>query len=60
MGQLLVDATNRRPEPLIRFEPAADAPYAVSLRVLNLAKATNPSLFALSGTERYAHFDRQR
>lgn len=58
LAALLVDATAQKPEPLIRFEPAAAAPYEATLKVLNLAKASDPELFALSGTERYATFDR--
>jgi len=57
---LLQTAAAMDPEPVIRFEPAAEAPYDTTLKVLNLAKAANPGLFALSGNERYASFGRDR
>jgi biopolymer transport protein ExbD len=53
---LLGAAATRQPEPLIRFEPQAEAPYGASLRVLNLIRASNPAAFAFSGNEKYAGF----
>ncbi len=53
---LLQAATHRQPEPLIRFEPEAGAPYGASLRVLNLIRSTDPAAFAFSGNEKYASF----
>lgn len=53
---LLTQVTLRKPEPVIRFEPAGDAPYPATLRTLNIVKSADPAAFALSGTERFAEF----
>jgi len=59
LASLLKAAASRRPEPLIRFEPQAEAPYGSSLRVLNLIRASNPAAFAFAGTEKYVGFGKQ-
>lgn len=56
LAQALALAARMNPEPLIRFEPQGDAPYAESLRVLNIVKASDPAAFAIAGNERYADF----
>ena len=53
---LLQAAALRDPEPLIRFEPEAGAPYGASLRVLGLIRASDPAAFAFSGNEKYLDF----
>jgi biopolymer transport protein ExbD len=53
---LLKAAALRRPEPLIRFEPEAGAPYGAALRTLSLIRASDPATFAFSGNEKYARF----
>jgi biopolymer transport protein ExbD len=56
---LLTQVTQRKPEPVIRFEPAGNAPYPATLRTLNIVKAVGPLAFALTGTERFAEFGKQ-
>lgn len=58
LARTLALATRMRPEPLIRFEPQGDAPYAESLRALNIVKASDPAAFAIAGNERFADFGR--
>lgn len=48
-----------RPEPLVRFEPAAQAPYGSSARVLRVVKQSGLSGFAFVGNERYAEFGKR-
>lgn len=54
---LLNAASQQESEPLIRFEPQANAPYGLALRVLDLIKASDPAAFAFSGNEQFADFD---
>jgi len=53
---VLQQAATIKPEPLVRFHPAGDAPYGSSARVLRLIKAAKITAFAFVGNEQYAAF----
>ena len=44
-------------EPELQFEPAADASYATSAKVLRIIKVSGVSNFGFVGNERYRQFD---
>lgn len=45
-----------KPEPLVKFQPDAGAPYGVSARAIDLVKRSGLASFAFVGTEQYAQF----
>lgn len=44
------------PEPLVKFQPEAGAPYGASARAIDLVKRSDLASFAFVGTEQYATF----
>ncbi|MFM5886502.1 MAG: ExbD/TolR family protein [Novosphingobium sp.] len=48
--------TALRPEPLVKLQPDAGAPYGVSARVIRMVKYSGLTSFAFVGNERYAEF----
>jgi biopolymer transport protein ExbD len=58
LAGLLAATTQLRPEPELRFEPAAQAPYAAAARTLQTIQTSGVSGFGFVGTERFADFAR--
>ena len=52
----LASLVHLKPEPLVKFQPEARAPYGASARAINLVKQSGLSGFAFVGTERFATF----
>ncbi|MBS0481911.1 MAG: biopolymer transporter ExbD [Proteobacteria bacterium] len=52
----LASLVHLRPEPLVRFQPNAQAPYGTSARVLHIVKQSGIASFAFSENERYGQF----
>ena len=47
-----------RPEPEVQFEPAANASYERSARVLQIVEASRVTRFGFVGNEKYREFSR--
>lgn len=52
----LASIVHLSPEPLVKFQPEAAAPYGASARAIDLVKRSGLASFAFVGTERYATF----
>ena len=52
----LASLIHLKPEPLVKFQPEAGAPYGASARAISLVKQSGLSGFAFVGTERFATF----
>lgn len=59
LAATLTAAAMLKPEPVVRFQPAAQAPYGASARVLRVVKQSGLAGFAFVGNERYADFARR-
>lgn len=53
---LLQESLTINPEPELQFEPEALASYDLSIRVLNIIKASGVTKFGFVGNERYRSF----
>lgn len=58
LSATLAAMVHLKPEPLVKFEPEAGAPYGVSARAINLVKTSGLTSFAFVGTQQYARFDK--
>ncbi|MFM5923627.1 MAG: ExbD/TolR family protein [Novosphingobium sp.] len=58
LSATLAALVHLKPEPLVKFQPEAGAPYGVSARAINLVKTSGLASFAFVGTEQYARFDK--
>lgn len=56
LTNLLAQTGRMVPEPELRFQPDAQAPYDTAARVLNLVKASGVSAFGFVGNDSYAAF----
>ena len=53
---ILAVAASTRPQPELRFAPAATAPYGATLELLDEVKEAGVTAFGFVGNERYAEF----
>jgi biopolymer transport protein ExbD len=60
LAGLLVTVHAKDPEPEVQFEPAANASYERSARVLRIVEASRVTRFGFVGNEKYREFDRAR
>ncbi len=56
LRQLLTDSLRLQPEPELQFEPAAQASYELSAKVLQLIKGVGVTKFGFVGNEQYRTF----
>ena len=56
LATLLIQTGRMVPEPELRFQPDAQAPYDTAARVLNQVKASGISAFGFVGNDSYAAF----
>lgn len=54
---LLAESLRINPEPELQFEPEATASYDLSVKIVNIIKASGVTKFGFVGNEKYRNFD---